>query len=93
MWCTNSLPRSIRKRLMGGLEPKAACGRCQLYMCIHAGKSAARCSEVSQGRAQSHSRMAVWMKLGAAIGPRRVGLGPDAPDPERLHAAANARDV
>ena len=46
MWRIKRLSLSIRSRLMGGLAPKAARGRCQLYMWVHAGKLSARSSEV-----------------------------------------------
>ena len=39
------------RQLMGGFDPRTACGQCQLYMWVHAGKSAARSSDVFQVRA------------------------------------------
>ena len=93
MWCINSLSLSIRKRLMGGLDPKAACGRCQLT-CESKPESRRRAAPTSR-RAERRPApaKAVWMKLGGAVGLGRAGLGPDMPDPGALHATANALDV
>ena len=45
--CINKLSLSIRRQLMGGFDPRSACGRCQLHLWVHAGKSVARSSDVS----------------------------------------------
>ena len=77
----------------GGLAHTAACGRRQPRMRVHAGRPAARGSDVSQVRARPAPAKAVRMKLGGAVGPGRAGLGPDRLVPKRPRAAANALDA